>query len=143
MRVAYKQLQLVGSLAVAYSGTSIALDVGAYNEFVIGKLTGNVDFSFLNAAVGQRGSIWVKADAVGNWRVGFTAPATFLIAESSTSVAEADLAANAMARITYAMHALDGQNYIEIDRTDRVVAVKVVTYNGATVKVGSDRLITS
>ena len=143
MTLPFKQLQLVGSLAVPYSGTAIALDVRGYNEFVIGKLTGNVEFSFTNAAVGRRGVVWLKADAVGSWRVGFTAPAGFLIAEDASVVAEADLAANAMARVTYAMHVLDGQNYVQLDRSVRTVAAKVVTYNGATVKLGSDRVITS
>ena len=143
MKVPFKQLQLVGSVAVPYSGTAITLDVAAYNEFVVGKLTGDVNFSFANAAVGQRGVIWLKADAVGGWRFGFTAPATFLIMEDSSFAAEADLAANGIARVTYAMHALDGQNYIELDRSVRSVAPKVVTFNGATVKRSGDRVITS
>lgn len=143
MLIAAKQLAMVGTIAVPYSGTSIALDVGAYNEFVIGKLTGNVDFTFTHAAVGQRGVIWLKADAVGGWRAGFTAPAGFLIIEDSSVAAEADLAANAIARISYAMHVLDGQNYLELDRSVRTVSVNVVTFNGATVKRTGDRVVTS
>jgi hypothetical protein len=143
MRVPAKQLQMVGSVAVAYSGTSIALDIAAYNEFVVGKLTGDVAFTFSNAALGQRGVIWLKADAVGGWRAGFTAPAGFLITEDSTIAAEADIAANAIVRISYALHVLDGQNYVELDRSVRVTAAIVVTYNGATVKRTADRVVTS
>lgn len=143
MRVPAKQLQMVASAAVAYSGTSIALDIAAYNEFVVGKLTGDVDFTFTNAALGQRGVIWLKADAVGGWRAGFAAPAGFLITEDSSIAAEADLAANAIARISYALHVLDGQNYVELDRSVRVTAAIVVTYNGATVKRTGDRVVTS
>lgn len=138
-----KQLQMVASIAVAYSGTSIALNVAAYNEFVIGKLTGDVAFTFTGAAVGQRGVIWLKADAVGGWRAGFTAPAGFLIIEDASVAAEADLAANGIARISYAMHTLDGQNYLELDRSVRLVTVNVVTFNGATVKRTGDRVVTS
>lgn len=143
MRPSFKQLQLVGSLAVPYSGTSIALDVAAYNEFVIGKLTGDVAFTFTNAALGQHGVIWLKADAVGGWRAGFTAPGSFLIIEDASVAAEADLAANTVARITYTMHVLDGQNYLELDRSVRSVSVNVVTFNGATVKRTGDRVVTS
>lgn len=143
MKIPAKQLQMVDSVAVAYSGTSIALDIAAYNEFVVGKLTGDVNFTFSNAALGQFGVIWLKADAVGGWRAGFTAPATFLITEDSTIAAEADLAANAIARIKYALHVLDGQNYLELDRSVRTTAAKVVVYGGMTVKRTGDRVVTS
>lgn len=63
-KVAYETTQAVTPLFLPYTAT-IALDLSARNNFVIGTLTGNLSLSFTNPIAGASGYIVLNQDIAG------------------------------------------------------------------------------
>lgn len=63
-RIAYETTQSVLPLAIPYAAT-MALDLSARNNFIIGILTGNLSLSFTNPIAGASGFILLPQDATG------------------------------------------------------------------------------
>lgn len=102
--------------APAYAA-SVALDVGASNDFHVGTLTGNITFTFDNPAVGRQGLILVKQDGTGNRTATFTAPATYtLLRDVGWADNSPQPGANTMTLYSYSMIALGGTNYLLIGK---------------------------
>jgi hypothetical protein len=105
--------------ALTFSG-SISLDSSAKNDFTVGALTANTTITFLNAANGRQGTIWVKQGGSGSYTITFALDASL----SSWTILKDQLAGNTNPQTTvgsvtlysYAMVTVAGSNYVYISK---------------------------
>jgi len=97
---------------------NVALDVGVKNDYVCsGTLTGNITFTFTNAANGRQGLLAVKQDGTGGRTVTFTAPAGWTaFRDSNTANLAAASGANAITLYSYAFLSVGGTQMLFIGK---------------------------
>ncbi len=133
------QLALVPT-AVPYAST-ITLDAAVGRMFELAVLTGDVSLLFANLVAGCTGTVWVKQDGTGGWRVGFATPAGWVVNQDVSGDLAATLSANAITRYMYAAVAVDGVGYLDIDRSTRVQTLDLVVSGTSQVVNGTDRVL--
>jgi hypothetical protein len=104
--------------------SSVPLNTSIKNDFAQSDvLTGNIAFTFPNAAANQQGKFSVRQDATGGRTVTITAPAGWtLYRDSNTSNLTAAAGANAVTIYTYAFEAVGGVNVMFIGKLTPVAA---------------------
>jgi hypothetical protein len=109
---------LEASVATPAWASSIALDVAAHNDFLIGTLTGNTTFTFSNASTQARqGQILVIQDATGSRTTTWTPPSGYTLTKNTLDVDQnPNPVASSITRFVYLMYVLGGTNYLQISK---------------------------